>query len=69
MSFWRRLHLLQFVAVLLSVQLAHIEPATAKRPNILFIYTDDQSHRTVSCFVMRAAFAGGFGRVRGVRLG
>ena len=50
MSFWRRLLLLQFVAVLLSVQLAHIEPATAKRPNILFIYTDDQSHRTVSCY-------------------
>ena len=22
----------------------------AKRPNILFIYTDDQSHRTVSCY-------------------
>jgi arylsulfatase A-like enzyme len=24
--------------------------ATADRPNILFIYTDDQSHRTVSCY-------------------
>ena len=21
-----------------------------QRPNILFIYTDDQSHRTVSCY-------------------
>src|SRR5947208_13320955 len=24
--------------------------AKAARPNILFIYTDDQSHRTVSCY-------------------
>ena len=33
--------------VLLSV----VQPATAaKRPNILFIYADDQSHRTVSCY-------------------
>lgn len=24
--------------------------ADSKRPNILFIYTDDQSHRTLSCY-------------------
>ena len=26
------------------------QPAKAKRPNILFIYTDDQSYRTLSCY-------------------
>ena len=25
-------------------------PATPERPNILFIYTDDHSHRTLSCY-------------------
>ena len=41
------------VAAILMCQLfARCETATAdeKRPNILFIYTDDHSHRTVSCY-------------------
>ena len=31
--------------------------AAAERPNILFIYTDDQSHRTVSCYPEAYDFA------------
>ncbi|MEM7394139.1 MAG: sulfatase-like hydrolase/transferase, partial [Verrucomicrobiota bacterium] len=36
-----------FLAWVLSMSAA-VE--AAQRPNILFIYTDDQSHRTVSCY-------------------
>jgi len=40
--------------ILLSIVLAAAACGTARaaqqRPNILFIYTDDQSHRTVSCY-------------------
>lgn len=46
----RRLPSLLIVSAVLSGQFAHREHATAKQPNILFIYTDDQSHRTVSCY-------------------
>ena len=46
----RRLPFLLIVSAVLSGQFAHREHATAKQPNILFIYTDDQSHRTVSCY-------------------
>lgn len=36
---------------LIGMAFAAIPEASAKdRPNILFIYTDDQSHRTVSCY-------------------
>ena len=34
------------LGVLVTAQLA----SAADRPNILFIFTDDQSHRTVSCY-------------------
>jgi arylsulfatase A-like enzyme len=38
--------------IVLALMGAWIQPADAesKRPNILFIYTDDQSHRTVGCY-------------------
>lgn len=35
---------------LLAGALAAPAPAQSKRPNILFIYTDDHSYRTVSCY-------------------
>ena len=37
-------------AILLLASLAFTAFAKDKRPNILFIYTDDHSHRTVSCY-------------------
>lgn len=37
-------------AVFLILCLSSLGHAQEKRPNILFIYTDDQSHRTVSCY-------------------
>jgi len=36
--------------LLAAPALAASRPATAGKPNILFIYADDQSHRTVSCY-------------------
>ncbi|MBG88264.1 MAG: sulfatase [Verrucomicrobiales bacterium] len=36
--------------ILLSLALVLATQAADSRPNILFIYTDDQSHRTVSCY-------------------
>ncbi len=46
--------LLLFVFALLLFQLCFTATQQSlgadKRPNILFIYTDDQSHRTVSCY-------------------
>lgn len=42
-----------FLAILVLLAAAVVVPAAegpANRPNILFIYTDDQSHRTVSCY-------------------
>jgi len=50
MSISRRFPFLLFVAALLSGPFARCDHAAAKQPNILFIYTDDQSHRTVSCY-------------------
>ena len=38
------------VIVLLGLVLLPCLARAADRPNILFIYTDDQSHRTVSCY-------------------
>ncbi|MGB1817457.1 MAG: hypothetical protein ACPHJ3_18985, partial [Rubripirellula sp.] len=46
----RRLLFLLAVAAFASLQLARGNHAAARQPNILFIYTDDQSHRTVSCY-------------------
>ena len=37
-------------AILLLASFAFTAFAKDKRPNILFIYTDDHSHRTVSCY-------------------
>lgn len=36
---------------------AKAKPSAKKRPNILFIYTDDQSYRTVSCYPGAYPFA------------
>jgi arylsulfatase A-like enzyme len=53
-------HLLLIVAVFLAV-LAPADPAcaqgTARKPNVLFILTDDQSFRTVSCYPGAYPFA------------
>ena len=38
-----------FVAVIFS-QVVTLTAAEQKRPNILFIYTDDHSYRTTSCY-------------------
>src|SRR3954469_23630544 len=45
----------QFVCLMAILALAPAriqasQAETPKRPNILFIYTDDQSYRTVSCY-------------------
>jgi arylsulfatase A-like enzyme len=48
MSMTRR-RLLGSVAAGLAAK-AKAAPATPDRPNILFIYTDDHSHRTLSCY-------------------
>src|SRR5690349_5541540 len=40
---------LPLVASAVALALGAPAPA-ADRPNILFVYTDDQSHRTVSCY-------------------
>lgn len=49
------------IALLLLAALAFVNPAAAqekkKRPNVLFIYTDDQSYRTVSCYPGAYPFA------------
>src|SRR5262245_66686028 len=39
-------------AILLALpgRAAASQPTKPKRPNILFIYTDDQSYRTLSCY-------------------
>ena len=42
--------LICFLLALCSGVTATTKTSTADRPNILFIYTDDQSHRTVSCY-------------------
>lgn len=39
----------QMFGVLASSAMSHAA-ATAARPNVLFIYTDDHSHRTLSCY-------------------
>ena len=36
--------------ILLFLSLTFVSFAKEKRPNILLIYTDDHSHRTVSCY-------------------
>jgi len=36
--------------ILLFLALTFVSFAKEKRPNILFIYTDDQSSRTVGCY-------------------
>jgi arylsulfatase A-like enzyme len=46
----QRFPFLLIAAAILGGQFAHCGHVTAKQPNILFIYTDDQSHRTVSCY-------------------
>jgi arylsulfatase A-like enzyme len=44
--------------ILLALSVAPLPEAVAKdRPNILFIYTDDQSYRTVSCYPEAYKFA------------
>ncbi|MCR9119996.1 MAG: sulfatase-like hydrolase/transferase [bacterium] len=43
-------YLLLAVACSACCPIAFADEPTASRPNILFIYTDDQSHRTVSCY-------------------
>lgn len=40
---------MKLAAILLFLVAAQIA-AAAERPNILFIYTDDHSHRTISCY-------------------
>ena len=47
---WRRLLSFLFLVSLLDIQLMFCVCVDAKPPNILFIYTDDQSHRTVGCY-------------------
>ncbi|MGY8771366.1 MAG: sulfatase-like hydrolase/transferase [Pirellulales bacterium] len=42
---------------LLSIGISNSLVADAKRPNILFIYSDDHSHRTVSCYPEAYAWA------------
>jgi len=44
------MNLVRLSAGFLFVFWSSIGFASEKRPNILFIYTDDQSHRTVSCY-------------------
>ncbi|MBC8349353.1 MAG: sulfatase-like hydrolase/transferase [Verrucomicrobia bacterium] len=39
-----------FAALCLLFVFAAYGAETEKKPNILFIFTDDQSHRTVSCY-------------------
>jgi len=46
----RRCLLASLAVLLVSCSLAVAEDSADKRPNILFIYTDDHSHRTVSCY-------------------
>ncbi|MFN4260374.1 MAG: sulfatase-like hydrolase/transferase [Gemmataceae bacterium] len=46
---WTRCLLASLAFVVLGMT-AQAADAAKKRPNILFIYTDDQSHRTVSCY-------------------
>ena len=41
---------LRLACLLLPLLAAALPAAPADRPNILFIYTDDHSHRTVSCY-------------------
>ena len=40
---------MKLIHLVFLAALCHVLPA-AERPNILYIYTDDQSHRTVSCY-------------------
>ncbi len=42
--------LLVLFAVLLFCQIAAREAEAQSQPNVLYIFTDDQSHRTVSCY-------------------
>ncbi len=55
------LHPLRFVCILSAVLIAGRadagEKTTPKKPNILFIFTDDQSFRTVSCYPGAYPFA------------
>ena len=46
----RILSLVVIVAVACTFRSARAEPATTARPNILFIYADDQSYKTVGCY-------------------
>ncbi len=41
-----------FLSLVLFFVLAHssIQPSRAERPNVLFIYSDDQSYKTLSCY-------------------
>lgn len=43
-------HTIGILAVLLTQQLAAVTQADSARPNILYIFTDDQSKRSVSCY-------------------
>src|SRR5689334_9547163 len=52
----QRIFCLLFATLALAAPL-HAGDKSAKRPNILFIYTDDQSFRTLSCYPGAYAFA------------
>ena len=49
-KWFRPASLICFLLALCSGVTATTKTSAADRPNILFIYTDDQSHRTVSCY-------------------
>lgn len=49
--------LLAAVSLFLSFAPSHAQEKKAKQPNILFIYTDDQSYRTLSCYPGAYPFA------------
>ena len=42
--------ILFLLGLVLPLQFFSVNLSAAKKPNILFIYTDDHSHRTVSCY-------------------
>src|SRR5437588_8519152 len=55
--FWIACFLLPAIVALSQGRAAASEGGKTKRPNILFIYTDDQSFRTLSCYPGAYPFA------------